>query len=114
MSGKYQARPLVLPGRMVPGQRTSMGVRSPPSYIDRLRPRSGPQESSSPSRRSAAPWSEQKKTTVLSAMPSSSSRSSRIPTCRSIWPTIAAITRALADQGRPEYSRAAGSSAGNS
>ena len=83
---------VALAGRTAPRLLLPMIVTRPPSYGLPFWPRNGPALSSTPSRRSTAPLSEQKKTTVRSSSCNSFRRAMRRPTSRSMRVTMAAWT----------------------
>ncbi len=99
-SAKYQTASEVREAGTLPGQRAIMGVRIPPSYMSRLRPRRGPELSKIPSQRLAAPLSEQKKTRVFSSRSRFLSSVMMRPTSASIRVIIAACTLASCGQSR--------------
>src|SRR6476661_6521827 len=70
----------VVPGLMTPGQRIAHGTRQPPSKLVSFSPRKGVDPPSG-QLMTSAPLAVEYMTSVLSAMPSSSSLSSSLPTC---------------------------------
>ena len=71
-----------VPGLITPGQRIAHGTRQPPSQLVSFSPRNGVVPPSG-QLMTSAPLSVEYITMVLSAMPSSSSLSSSLPTCPS-------------------------------
>ena len=75
-----------VPGLMTPGQRIAHGTRQPPSQLVSFSPRNGVAPPSG-QLMTSAPLSVEYMTMVLSAMPSSSSLSSSLPT----WPSCSTM-----------------------